>query len=204
MGLFDQFLNRAGQAAKNAANQAVRNAADNAINKASNHSSNRSEDVVLASLPETLEQFKSMPQAAMSTPFMTAAMTVAALCVFPKNREACYAMLDFLRGPRPLSGVDKQFIADRFMDSQDYIPRSFFNGSVPQNDYTPSQPLTIRISENPYSYQNEGYAKLFLTSGGADSPREITLRLAKDGKWYLWEQFLLSGIRKPESDNPWA
>ena len=62
----------------------------------------------------------------------------------------------------------------------------------------------MKVSENPYSYQNEGYAKLFVTSGGADSPREITLRLAKDGKWYLWEQFILAGIREPESSNPWA
>ena len=174
------------------------------MNKASGRFSNKSEDIVFYALPETPDQFRSLPQAAMSTPFMTAAMTVAALCVFPKNREACYAMLDFLRGPRPLSGVDKQFIADRFMDGADYIPRSYFNGATPQNDYTPAQPYTVRVSENPYSYQNEGYAKLFIASGGADSPREILLRLAKDGKWYLWDQFLLVGIRKPESDNPWA
>ena len=187
MGLFDQLLNRAGQAAKSTADQAVRNAAGSAANAAFNkgpsQASNRSEEVVLNYLPETPEQFRAMPQAAMSSPFMTAAMTVAALCAFPKNREACYAMLDFLRGPRPLSGVDKQFIRDRFMDGADYVPRSYFNGATPQNDYTPSQPLTLRVSENPYSYENDGFARLWLTSGGADSPREGTLRLAKDGKW---------------------
>lgn len=42
-------------------------------------------------------------------------------------------------------------------------------------------------------------AKLYLTSAGADSPRAVELRLAKDGKWYLWEQYLLAGIREPES-----
>ena len=40
--------------------------------------------------------------------------------------------------------------------------------------------------------------------GGADSPRPVKLRLAKDGRWYLWEQYLLTGIREPESSNPWA
>jgi hypothetical protein len=30
------------------------------------------------------------------------------------------------------------------------------------------------------------------------------MRKAKDGKWYLWEQFILVGIRQPESANPWA
>ena len=40
----------------------------------------KSERIVFGnSLPETLEEFKSLPQAAMSTPFDTAAMTVVAL-----------------------------------------------------------------------------------------------------------------------------
>ena len=112
-------------------------------------------------------------------------------------------MLDFLRGPRPLSVMDKQFIADRFRD-KDYVPRSYFVGATPQNNYLPSEPYSIVVSENPYSYQNEGYATLYVSSGGADSPRSVQLRLAKDGMWYLWEQYLLADIRKPESENPWA
>ena len=98
---------------------------------------------------------------------------------------------------------DISFIADRFRDS-DYVPRSYFEGSTPTNDYTPAEPYTIVVSENPYSYQNEGYATLYITSGGADSPRSVQMRKAKDGKWYLWEQFFLVGIRQPESANPWA
>ena len=121
-----------------------------------------------------------------------------------RKRTFAKRSASFLRGPRPLSGVDKQFIRDRFMDGKDYIPRSYFKGATPQNDYTPVEPYGIKVSENPYSYTNQGYAKLFLTSGGADSPREVTLRQTKDGKWYLWEQFLLAGIREPESSNPWA
>ncbi|MBQ9460926.1 MAG: hypothetical protein IJU51_03265 [Clostridia bacterium] len=165
--------------------------------------SNRSVNVVFSSLPETVEQFRELPQAALSTPFDTAALTVLAFCFYPRNKEACLAMVDYLRGPRPLSNYDKSFIADRFRDS-DYVPRSYFNGATPQNDYMPSQPYTVTVSENPYSYQNEGYAKLFIRSGGADSPREVLLRKAKDGKWYLWEQYILVGIRQPESSNPWA
>ena len=154
-------------------------------------------------LPTALEAFKALPQAAMSTPFDTAALTVLALSVYPQDKDLSLAMLEYLRGPRPLSPYDKQFIRDRFMD-KDYVPRSYFAGATPQNDYTPAAPYTVTVFENPYSYTNEGYAKLLIQSGGADSPREVTLRLAKDGKWYLWEQFLLSGIREPESANPWA
>ncbi|MBQ7740542.1 MAG: hypothetical protein IJT65_04845 [Eubacterium sp.] len=159
--------------------------------------------IVFSAEPARVEEFAALPQVAMSTPFDTAALTVLALSLYPKNRDLCYDALNLLKGPRPLSEYDKQFIRDRFMD-KDYVPRSYFDGATPDNDYTPSLPLTITVSDNPYSYQQEGYAKLFIKSGGADSPREVLLRLAKDGKWYLWEQYLLSGIREPESQNPWA
>ena len=162
----------------------------------------RTVEVVFAALPETLEEMKRLPQASLSTPFDTAALTVAALAVYPKDREMSLSMLAFLKGPGTLSPYEQQFLRDRFMD-KDYVPRSFFKGAVPQNDYTPDLPAVIAVSESPYSYQDKGYAKLYLKSGGADSPRAVQLRQAKDGKWYLWEQFLLADIRKPESQNPW-
>jgi len=164
---------------------------------------NKTEQITFPGIPESLAAFQALPQANLATPFDTAAMTVLALCVYPKDRALSLEMLACLRGPRPMSEMEKQFLADRFRD-KDYVPRSFFDGATPDNDYAPASPLTIRVSENPYSYQDEGYAKLYLQSGGADSPRPIQLRLAKDGKWYLWDQFLLSDIRKPESQNPWA
>ena len=170
---------------------------------AQHNSTDKTESIVFAKLPDTLEEFKALPQAALATPFDTAAMTVVAFCFYPHNKELSLSMLEYLRGPRPLSNMDKQFIADRFRD-KDYVPRSYFKGATPDNDYAPQQPYTIEVKENPYSYTNEGYATLYVTSGGADSPRQVQLRLAKDGKWYLWEQFLLADIRKPESTNPWA
>ncbi|MGN0372760.1 MAG: DUF6935 domain-containing protein [Enterocloster sp.] len=163
----------------------------------------RTEKIVVNEIPDSLVKFKVLPQAALSTPFDTAAMTVLALCNYPKDKETSLQMLEYLRGPRPMTGMDKQFIADRFR-SKDYVPRSYFQGAVPGNDYQPSRPYTILVSENAYSYAEAGYAKLFIPSGGADSPRPIKLRLAKDGKWYLWEQALLTDVRAPESSNPWA
>ncbi len=185
MGLFDNLTNKAGNAVQSAGGQ------------------NKTVSVTFERLPEKLEEFKALPQAALQNPFDTAALTVLALCFYPQDKELCYQMLEFLKGPGTLSPYERQFIRDRCMD-HDYVPRSYFNGATPQNDYLPSQPYTIAVSENPYSYQNQGYAKLFIRSGGADNPREVLLRLAKDGKWYLWEQFLLVGIRSPESSNPWA
>ena len=161
------------------------------------------EKIIFEAIPMTLDEMKVLKEAQMDTPFKTAALTVAALCVYPKDRDESLKMLEFLKGPAGLSPMEQQFIRDRFMD-KDYVPRSFFDGALPGNDYKPSEPFTLTISENPYSYQEEGYAKLYLKSGGADSPRAIQMRKAKDGKWYLWEQFLLADIRKPESADPWA
>lgn len=191
MSLFDklkqQALNAVGSGIKNSVQEMGR----------------KTVPITVSSLPANAEEFKSMPQAAMTTPFDTAAMTVVALCIYPFNREASLQMLNILRGPRPLSNHEISFIADRFRD-KDYVPRSYFEGATPDNDYEPQAPYTIVVSDGPYSYQNEGYAKLYIRSGGADSPREVLLRQAKDGKWYLWDQFLLLDIRQPESANPWA
>ena len=202
MALFDMFKNKAENALKKGVNNAVTQSA-NKVSAGIKNMGNKKEKIVFASLPSTLEEFKSLPQAAMSTPFDTAAMTVLAFCYYPQNKDLSLQMLNYLRGPRPLSGGDLSFFADRFRDS-DYVPRSYFEGSTPANDYTPAQPYTIIVSENPYSYQNDGYATLYITSGGADSPRSVQMRKAKDGKWYLWEQFILVGIRQPESADPWA
>ena len=174
----------------------------NIKNAANQAGGNRSFQIVFNTTPVTLGEFTALPQASLQSPCDTAALFVVAMCVYPVNAAEAIKMVNYLKGPQPLSGYDVQFLADR-MRGKDYLPRSFFNGATPQNNYMPSPPYTIVVSENPYSYQEQGYAKLFLKSGGADSPRPIQTRQAKDGRWYLWEQFLLSDIRQPEASNPW-
>lgn len=193
MELFDMFASKAANQLGNAVKQGVSNAVNN-----------RNEKIVFNSLPDTYEQFVSLPQASMSTPFQTAAMAVLAFCFYPKDKDLCYKMIDFLRGPRPMNSSEKSFIADRFRD-KDYVPRSYFAGATPENDYQPAAPYTVEVRENQYTYSVDGIAKLFIPSGGADDPRPIQLRKAKDGKWYLWEySSILLGVRQPESSNPWA
>ena len=187
MGLFDKL--------KNAAPGAISNVVKNAGNK--------TETITFAQVPDTYEAFLALPQAQLATEFDTLAMTVVALCNYPDNKDLAIKMLNYLKGPRPLSNQEIQFLKDRFSD-QDYVPRSYFEGAKPDNDYMPSEPYQIKAFTNPYSYENEGYAKIFVRSGGADTERYCVMRKAKDGKWYLWDQFLLVGIRQPESANPWA
>ena len=172
------------------------------------HSSgeNKSYTVTLSSLPVTLEQMKAMPEAVLTEPQFAAALAICAYCLYPVDKDAALEMLEFLQGPRGMSGLDKQFLADRFKDS-DYVARSYFAGATPQNNYEPAEPYTLTFFENPYSRANynEGYLTLYINSGGADSARSVKLRLKPStGQWFLWEQFLLVGIRTPVSADPWA
>ena len=156
-----------------------------------------------AALPESLEQMQALPEAALDSPYRTAALTVCALCAYAADKSIGTKMLNWLRGPRPLSPYDLSFLNDRFREGF-HVPFSYFAGAVPENDYTPLQPFTLSRKEGPYADANPGYKKLHIHSGGADNPREIVLRQTADGKWYLWDQFLMVGIRQPKSQNPWA
>ena len=66
-------------------------------------SGNQTETIVIGKLPESLEELKALPEAAMDTPFKTAALTVCALCAYAADKEIGISMLDFLRGPADLS-----------------------------------------------------------------------------------------------------
>ena len=161
--------------------------------------------VTLAKLPENLEELQGMEEAKRKNPQDVAALTIAALCLYPRDKEACYGLLDWLRGPRPLSTMEKQFIRDRFMDGKDYLPRSYFSGATSDNDYQPSEPLTLVFRDRANQPVEKEYRILEIYSGGADSPRTVTLRQKPStGEWFLWDQALLAGIRIPKSQDEWA
>lgn len=154
-------------------------------------------------LPESLDEMQALPEAALEDPFQTAALTVCALCAYAADKCIGTKMLNWLRGPRPLSPYDLSFLNDRFRDGNN-IPFSYFKGAVPESNYVPSLPYTITIEAGPYADANPGYKKLHIRSGGADNPREVVLRQKGDGTWLLWDQFLMVGIRPPKSADPWA
>ena len=185
MGIFDKLKNPAMPSAAPTGSQSV--------------------TFTFAALPESLAEMQALPEAALSTPFQTAALTVLALCAYAADRTIGAEMLNWLRGPRPLNGQDISFLNDRFRDGKTYLPFTYFVGSTPDNNYTPSQPYTIVITSNHISAVEQGYMKLFIPCGGADDPSPIKLRQrGSDGKWFLWEQYLLTGVRIPKAADPWA
>lgn len=196
MGLFDSLKNKAVQNVENA----VRGAVGSAVNAAGNHT----ETVTLSALPQNLAELQAMPQADLKSPYGTVALAVAALCRYGDSVDDCLQMLDFLRGPRPLSPMDKQFLRDRLV-GKEYVPVSYFDGTSPQNNYTPSVPYRISVKKNPYSAQGDDFLTLWVHSSGADNDRIVEVRRKPStGEWFLWEIKCLSDIRIPVSADPWA
>ena len=157
--------------------------------------------VVFNTLPATVEEFKALPQMALSDPFSAPALFIVAMTNYTKNKDMAIEMINAIKGPTPLSAYELGFIRDRMM-GKDYLPNSYFKGASPENAYTPSLPYTVTVSEGPYTYQEEGYAKVYVKSYGADTPRPFVMR-KKGDQWFMWEQMLLADIRPPKGVDGW-
>lgn len=160
--------------------------------------------ITVSSVPTTSEEFSALPQNDLSKPENTCVMFLLALALYLKDSDAGVAALNTLRGPRPLSNYDIQFLRDR-LRGKSYLPLAYFDGATPENNYVPSNPLTLEViaDSRPQDIE-EGYLRLFLKTAGADSPRPIKLR-QKGNSWYLWEySSILSGIRIPSEADAWT
>ena len=175
---------------------------------------NKRVTVTLQALPQSVAELQALPQASLASPYGTAALAIAAMCAYEQNPQAVVEMLNFLRGPRPLTPHDLQFMRDR-LRGKGFKPFSFFEGSSPQNNYTPARPFRVTVFDNPYSWVSEDssqsstgpvqYARLLLQSSGADSPRFITMRhKPSTNQWFLWEHQLLGDIRISATADSWA
>lgn len=129
MSIFDKLKSTAGQA----------------VNAAAQSLGSKRERFTFAALPESLAEMQALPEASLDTPFKTAALTVLALCAYAADKSIGTEMLNWLRGPRPLNGQDISFLNDRFRDGKTYLPFTYFAGSTPDNNYTPTQPYTITV-----------------------------------------------------------
>jgi len=162
------------------------------------------ERFVFNALPTNEAELKALPEASLDTPFKTAALVLAVLCNYEKDTDATIAMLNVLKGPEEMSVFEKQFLKDRLAGKQ-YKVFSFFEGATVENNYTPSLPLAVNVSSNPYSFANENWAVMHVQSAGADSLRQIKLRKKPStGEWFLNEIQCLSDIRTPAAADPWA
>lgn len=212
MSIFDSLLNNAKKSLEGQVNSAIRKTVSEAKNKAAaavqKSLTHSSKTFTFNAIPASLTELKALKEADMKDPSGVAALTILVMNALALDREAGVEMLEYLNGPSEVSPSDRQFVQDRFMDGKDYVPRSYFKGAVPANNYTPDRPYTIVIEEQPHSKDNfsEGYMKLFVRSGGADSERYIVLRTKPStGEWFVWDYSgILADIRIPVEKDEWA
>lgn len=165
---------------------------------------NRQETFTFDKVPQSVAELQQLSEYSLDTPFKTAALAMLVLLRWETDVEGCHQMIDALRGPDPLSNFGKQFIKER-LNGKTYKVKSFFAGATVENGYTPTMPLTITISDNPYSYPDPNWATLYLKSAGADTVRPIKFRKKPStGQWFLNDYQNLSDIRVPAADDPWA
>lgn len=156
-------------------------------------------------VPQNIEQMMKMPYAKLTNEFEVAALTVAVLCNYCQDPQATVEMLNYLRGPRPLSALDVQFLRDR-LSGKPYKMLSYLNGTSPTNNYTPTMPLGVTIVTTPASAVQPDMISLFIPSSGADSLRQLDLRRKPStGQWFLWSLVgLMPDVRIPVNQDPWA
>lgn len=162
--------------------------------------------ITIESIPTSLAEFTALASDLRQTPQGVCALFLCAAKLFDQNRDEGIQAMDLLRGPRPMTPYDAQFLCDR-LRGKAYLPLAYFAGATPENGYAPSTPYVINVLEDPRPQDVEaGYLRVYLTTAGADAPRPIKLRQkASTGEWFLWEySSILSGIRIPAAEDPWA
>ncbi len=160
--------------------------------------------VVLDKIPENLDEFKSMKEIDLTKPENTCAMFICALDLFIKNKNTGIEAINILKGPVALNQHEISFLSDRVRDKA-YLARVYFEGAKPENNYTPDKPFTLLFYPDGRPQDCEaGYMRLYLQTSGADSKRAIKLR-QKDKNWYIWDYpGIVTDVRKPAAEDPWA
>lgn len=192
MGLFDSIKAQ------------TQNAVNNAAVKTANNLQKKRETFTFTSIPASVAELQALPESDLSSPFKTCALTMLVLLNYPNNVDETINMLNYLKGPAPMTPYEISFLKER-LNGKEYVIRSYFEGASVDNNYIPNEPLKITITDNPYSYPEAGYAYLWLRSSGADSERQIKCRLKPStGQWFMLENLALADIRIPKAADPWA
>lgn len=112
--------------------------------------------VIFDALPRTAGDIEALLEYyPLSDPRHAGALFIASLVRYVDSAADGLAMIDVLRGPRPMNGMEQNFIKDRLRDKT-YLPGAYFEGAAPENDYTPDTPWTLIVYDDAMEAE-EGY-----------------------------------------------
>ena len=135
----------------------------------------------------------------------------------PENQTDCEEMIGYLCN-KQLSVYEKQRLAEQMKKSKQYLNlgNAFLNGATPANDYTPSQPYSITLTQDSVVDEDQIYIpanpsipspdqyRAFIYCKASDSGKWIDVyKSSKDGNWYMYKwMYLITSIKAPASSNP--
>lgn len=157
--------------------------------------------ITFSRLPENAEELSMIDRTGDNGKFITMALLICAYKAWtPEDPDTCAEMMRLLMDSPTASNTytayTKQFVKDRMMQNGKWecIADAYFDGSTPENGYTPGTPLSITLREYPYlpqlstAYGDEIYVEKIVTDfPGADTERTVSVyEDPQDGSWYIF------------------
>jgi hypothetical protein len=159
---------------------------------------------VVTGMATTLEQFQAKIPVQAKEPKGAVHLWLEAIYIYTtKDKELGSQCITLMCKDKSWKTSTGYFIAS--LNEKPYIWRSYAKGSSPENNYQmdPNKfEVTItRLTTQPYPDKPEGqYAKFFVTSSGADTPRPMALERNIRGEYKASEfSSLCVGVRAPKA-----
>ncbi|MBO4825804.1 MAG: hypothetical protein J5506_01040 [Prevotella sp.] len=151
--------------------------------------------VTLSALPRTLAELKALhlPKGMNDlhdTPYLAPALMAASVSQYFVDKDECKRMINYIgKKYKDISTGAADFYASDWGQLGQYnekymqAVRSYFNGATRANGYTPSEPVTMEMELNKYSYTaDENCIQLWIKSSVKSSKQEFKIwMLDQDG-----------------------
>ena len=171
-----------------------------------------------STIPTNVEELKQYNISGDDGRYKVLALYVMSLRTWkPENQTDCEEMIGYLCN-KQLSVYEKQRLAEQMKKSKQYLylGNAFLNGATPANDYTPSQPYSITLTQDSVVDEDQIYIpanpsipspdqyRAFIYCKASDSGKWIDVyKSSKDGNWYMYKWMdLITSIKAPASSNP--
>lgn len=165
----------------------------------------------IEAFPQSLEAFDGMYNQMATTPEGAVMMFIVAMDTYIRNEELGKQCFGLCFHPQKRNGdlPDNHFLSfmhDRFYrNSQEWLARSYFEGSSPENGYQISAPYTMKVrrkaTDRDYlTSMDADVEKCWVHSSGADSDRPAqVLRVKGETLYYIFSYGgIPSQIRPPK------
>jgi len=176
--------------------------------------------------------YEDIIQYKLDSPYKTMALLLLAFRTWtPQNKTDCQEMLDYLTNTNADSlktdseghklsrkfseyEVWKQFLTERMNQNTKYryIGNAYLEGAMPENDYTPTEPITITVRQSVYDPYNvrkgtdPSLKQVLISLPGSDSDRYCLFYEDQRGDWRVFSdswQGLLTDVKQPGEDRIW-